>query len=101
MRIDSNQVPQPPPESGRITNPGPVGGDAPSSAGSSWGEDRAQFSGAQTQVQALTEQALQFPEVRGEKVNALRQEVLSGSYQVSPKQLTDAVFEHMAAEPAA
>lgn len=53
------------------------------------------------QVQALVAQALQFPEVRQEKVNALRQAVQSGSYQPSAQQVGDAVFDHMLQNPAA
>jgi flagellar biosynthesis anti-sigma factor FlgM len=102
MRIDGNQPTQSLPESGRAANPGPAGSEAGSSAGSSpLGEDQAQFSGTQGQVQALTEQVLQFPEIREAKVNALRQAVVGGSYQPSSKQVADAVFAHMLMPPAA
>jgi flagellar biosynthesis anti-sigma factor FlgM len=101
MRIDGNQAAQPLPESGRPTNPSPASGDAGSSASSPLGEDQAQFSGSQAQVQALAEQVLQFPEIRQEKVNALRQVVIGGNYQVSSKQVAGALFAHLLVTPAA
>jgi flagellar biosynthesis anti-sigma factor FlgM len=102
MRIDGNQAPQSLPESGRAANPNAASSEARSSVGSSpLGEDQAQFSGVQGQVQGLTEKVLQFPEIREEKVNALRQAVLGGSYQPDPKQVADAVFAHMLVTPAA
>jgi flagellar biosynthesis anti-sigma factor FlgM len=106
MRIDGNQAAQSLPESGRSANPSPATGDARSSVSSplgesSLGEDQAQFSGATGQVQALAEQVLQFPEIREEKVNALRQVVQDGNYQPSSKQVADAMFAHMLVTPAA
>jgi len=101
MRIDGNQAAQSLPESGQTGSPSAASGDARSSASRPFGEDQAQFSGAQGQVQALAEQILQFPEIRQEKVNALRQVVHDGNYQISSKQLADAVFAHMLATPAA
>ena len=68
---------------------------------SALGEDSAQFSGTGVQIQALVAQTLQLPEIRGERVNALRQLVAGGSYKPSPKQLADAVFADMQAAPAA
>jgi flagellar biosynthesis anti-sigma factor FlgM len=101
MRIDGNQPAQSLPESGRSGNPSPASGEARNSASSPLGEDQAQFSGAQGQVQALAEQTLQLPEIRQQKVDALRQAVLGGSYQISPKQVAEAMFAHMVATPAA
>src|ERR1700691_1950558 len=95
MRINSNQVEQPLSESGRTGGPNPPSAGVGSSTSSAFGEDEAHFSGAPAQVQALAEQALQFPEIRDEKVNALRQVVLGGNYQPSSKQLADAVFAHL------
>jgi len=107
MRIDGNQAAQTLPESGTsgsaIAASGVLSsvlsGDARSSTrrplGRSLGEDQARFSGAQWQVQALGEQALQFPEIRQEKVDALRAMVLGGSYQIDTKQLADAMFAHL------
>jgi flagellar biosynthesis anti-sigma factor FlgM len=76
-----------------------LSGDARSSTsrplGRSLGEDQARFSGARWQVQALRERALQFPEIRQEKVDALRAAVLGGNYQIDSKQLADAMFSHL------
>jgi negative regulator of flagellin synthesis FlgM len=99
MRIDSNQTAPSLPEtgqSGRSSNAGASSRETQVSVGGALGEDSAQLSGAHVQVQALVEQALQFPEVRQEKVDALRQSVLSGSYQPTSKQVAEAVFAHLA-----
>jgi negative regulator of flagellin synthesis FlgM len=113
MRIEGNPAAQSLPESGRSANASTVTGDARSSATTSTtssatssasgnlGEDQAEISGIHAQVRALAGQALQFPEIRQEKVNALRQVVLGGTYQPSSKQIADAVFAHMQALPAA
>jgi flagellar biosynthesis anti-sigma factor FlgM len=101
MRIDGNQLPQSLSETGRSANSSPASSEGGTSVGSPLGEDQAQFSGIQGQVQALVGQALQFPEIREEKVNALRQAVFGGSYQPSSKQIADAVFAHMLVPPAA
>jgi flagellar biosynthesis anti-sigma factor FlgM len=100
MRVDSNQSVQSLPESGRSDGPSPAGSDARSPASRPQSDDQVQFSGAQGQVQALAEQVLQFPEMRQEKVNALRQAVLDGDYQVGSTQIADAVFAHMLVTPA-
>lgn len=102
MRIDQNPGAQPLPESGRSVQPSLTnGGRGAAASGNALGEDQAQLSGTHVQMQALTAQALQFPEIRQEKVNALRQVVRDGTYQPSPRQVADAVFAHMAAPPAA
>jgi flagellar biosynthesis anti-sigma factor FlgM len=106
MRIDGNQAPQSLPESGRAGNPNAAGSETRSTTrsttgSSALGEDQAQFSGVQGQVQALTEQVLQFPEIREAKVSALRQALLGGTYQPDSEQVADAVFAHMMVTPAA
>jgi flagellar biosynthesis anti-sigma factor FlgM len=102
MRIDSNQGAQGLPESGRTSTPGPASGEVHGAASSGVrGEDQAQFSGGQVQVQALAAQVLQLPEVRQEKVNALRQVILDGSYQPGSSQVAEAMFAHMLVKPAA
>ena len=97
MRIDSNQTVPLSPESGRSSSAGASGVEKRAPIRSALGEDSAQLSGAQVQVQALVAQALQFPEVRQEKVDALRQSVFGGSYQPTAKQVAEAVFAHLAA----
>jgi flagellar biosynthesis anti-sigma factor FlgM len=102
MRIYGNQAVETLPESGRTGSPSAVSGDARGSASTGLlDQDQAQFSGTQWQVQALGEQALQFPEIRQEKVDALRAVVLGDNYQISSKQLADAMFAHMLGTPAA
>lgn len=111
MRIDSNQGTQAPAESDRTasqraasagaTSAETTSADPRASSSGVLGEDQAQLSGAYTQVQVLAAQALQFPEVRQEKVNALRQVVLNGSYRPSSNQVAEAVFTHMLVAPAA
>jgi len=75
--------------------------DLRGAASGSRGEDHRQFSGGHVQVQALVAQALQFPETRQAKVNALRQVVQEGSYQPNSGQVADALFTHLLVEPAA
>ncbi len=65
------------------------------------GQDQARFSGAHAQVQALAAQAAQLPEVRMERVQALRQALLGGGYQRTPHEVAGALIEHLTAEPAA
>ena len=55
------------------------------------GQDQAQFSVDSQTIQQLQASLLQVPEVRQERVEALRQAVSSGSYQVSDQQLSDAI----------
>jgi flagellar biosynthesis anti-sigma factor FlgM len=61
------------------------------------GKDQTQLSGAHTQVTLLAAQAAQLPEVREERVQALRQAVLGGRYTTSPEQVAGAMFGHMLA----
>ena len=95
MRINPSQEGQPLAESGRTNNQAPGSADKRTSGSSPLGEDQAQLSDAHVQVQALAAQVAQFPEIRQEKVNALRQVVLDGGYQRSPKQVAGALFDHM------
>ena len=55
------------------------------------GQDQAQLSVDSDTVQQLKANLSQVPEVRQERVNALRQAMSSGSYQVSDQQLSDAM----------
>jgi flagellar biosynthesis anti-sigma factor FlgM len=101
MRIDLNHAAQPLPESSR-TNQGPQPrASANSAAGSVLGQDQAQLSGAHVQIQALAAQASQLPEVRQERVQALRQVVQSGNYHPRPEDVAEAMMAHMKVEPAA
>ena len=100
MRIDLHYGPQQTPEASPNRTQGPAGtaSSVPSTAS---GEDQAQLSGAHIQVQALAAQAQQLPEVREERVQALRQAVHSGQYQADPEKIAGALVAHMVLGPAA
>jgi flagellar biosynthesis anti-sigma factor FlgM len=96
MRIDQNYGPQATPEmSPAGTQKAAVNSPAPSLA---LGEDQAQLSGAHTQVQALATLAAQLPEIRQEKVQALRLAVGSGQYQVRTHDVATALVAHLVAD---
>lgn len=99
MRIDSNHGAQPAVESSRSTQTSAAAGN--SSAGSVLGEDQAQLSGAHVQVEALAAQAGQLPEVREERVHALRQAIQGGQYQPGAEAVAGAMLAHMTAGSAA
>jgi flagellar biosynthesis anti-sigma factor FlgM len=102
MRIDLNPSSQPLSETNRGNTPNAAtAASSSSSSAPGTGEDQAVLSGALVQVQALVAQASQLPEVRQERVSALRQAVQSGTYQASPEQVAGAVFAHMLAGAAA
>ena len=65
------------------------------------GEDQAQLSGASSQVAALTSQASQLPEVREERVQALREAVEYGRYRPDAEKIAAAMLGHMILGPAA
>lgn len=104
MRIDLNhslQIPE--------SNPGSPSGTTTTAASSGahalgedvLSEDQAQLSGGHVQVDALAAQAAQLPEVRQEKVQALRQAVSAGQYDPAPEQVAGAMLDYMFAEVAA
>jgi flagellar biosynthesis anti-sigma factor FlgM len=107
MRIDSQYNPQSAPEPNRanaLANSSTASSTvaaADTSAVASPGEDQAQLSGAYVSAEALSSQALQLPEIREQKVQSLRQAVLSGQYQASPQNVAQALFAHMAVGKAA
>jgi negative regulator of flagellin synthesis FlgM len=55
------------------------------------GQYQAQLSVHNQSIQQLKSNLSQVPEVRQERVDALRQAVSNGSYQVSDQQLSDAM----------
>jgi flagellar biosynthesis anti-sigma factor FlgM len=55
--------------------------------------DRTTFHSDSTSVQALTSQALNSPEIRQAKVDALTQSVKSGEYQVDANKTAGAIIE--------
>jgi len=104
MRIHSNPGSEPL-ESGRVESQNSANASAASRSATAQsqalGEDQAQLSGTHVQVQALAAQASQLPEVRQEKVSALRQAILGGSYHPDPEQVADALLSHMYVQAAA
>ena len=67
---------------------------ANSAGGASQPEDEAVLSRSHVQVQSLAAQALQLPEVRSERVQALREAVRSGKYQSDAKQIAGAMLHN-------
>lgn len=92
MRIDSNQSGQTVSESNQPA--GAAAGGGPS-VNLNLNENQAQLSGTHVLVQALVAEAAQLPEVRQEKVNALRQSVQSGDYKPDPAQVAGALVSHL------
>lgn len=90
MRIDSAVPPlenQPTSQVGSSSTSG-----SPSRPGSVNSEqDQAQLSVDSGTMQSLKASLSQLPEVRQDRVDALRQAVSSGTYQVSDQQLSDAM----------
>jgi negative regulator of flagellin synthesis FlgM len=56
-------------------------------------EDRTTFRSDSASVQTLTSQALNSPEVRQDKVDALRQSVASGEYKIDPAKIAGAIVD--------
>ena len=103
MRIDRNHGSQPLPQTESSTSASTTESMTDRSATHRplAGEDQAELSGVHSQVQSLVAQAVQLPEVRQERVYALRQTIQSGVYHSGPEQVAKAMFEHMIAGSAA
>jgi len=93
MRIDLNYGPPPLPEA-RGNGAQSVGVTNASAGNLLDVEDQAQLSGAHSQVQALVAQASQLPEMREERVLALRQAVEGGHYESNPEKTAGAMLLH-------
>jgi flagellar biosynthesis anti-sigma factor FlgM len=94
MRINLTHTPQATPQSDRIRAQSSAAGGN-SAAKTQVAEDNAQLSGAHAQVEALAAEALQLPEVRQERVEALRLAVMGGQYQSDPQKVAGALAAHM------
>lgn len=55
-------------------------------------EDRVTLNSTQATVSTMTAQAMNSPEVRQDKVDALRQAVSNGSYKVDPHKIAGAIL---------
>jgi flagellar biosynthesis anti-sigma factor FlgM len=101
MRIDLNHGPQSLSESNPSSSSNSAAGNSSvRTGGDLLGEDQTQLSGAHTQVAALAAQASQLPEVRQEKVQALRLAIQGGLYSTVPEQVAGAMLAHMMVSPA-
>ena len=72
--------------------------DASSRAGSE--DDQALLSLDRGKVQALEAKVMSAPEIRQERVEALRNQIQSGTYQAPPEQTAEAMLSEMAAQSA-
>lgn len=95
MRVNPNQASPLPAESSRTGNANAANNQSSSAANGVLGEDQAQFSDLHAQVQMLVGQAVQLPEVRQERINALREVIANGAYNPGSGQIANAVFDHM------
>ncbi len=59
------------------------------------GQDQAQLSVDSATIQQLNVKLAQLPDVRQDRVDALRQAVSTGSYQISDQQLGNAIASDM------
>ncbi len=55
-------------------------------------EDRETFNSDKTSVQLLTIQALQTPEIRQDKVDAIRESIKNGSYKLDLNKIASAII---------
>jgi len=64
--------------------------------GNVWSGGEANFAATAASVGSLTARALETPEVREERVEALRQAINNGTYQMDPGQIADAMLNEAA-----
>lgn len=99
MRIDPNQIPGniQPENVDQTKNRGAQPSDANATPGNSpFGiEDSFQQSGTLSQVQQLKAKLDQVPDVRSEKVAALRQQVQNGTYKPTNEQIANAMISEL------
>jgi flagellar biosynthesis anti-sigma factor FlgM len=99
MRIDPNQIPGnlQPDNVDQTKNRGAQATDPNATPGSPlFGiEDSFQSSGTLNQVQQLKAQLAQTPDVRSERVAALRQQVQQGTYKPTNEQIANAMVSEL------
>jgi flagellar biosynthesis anti-sigma factor FlgM len=99
MRIDLNPRS---PEAQEAGTAGQSGGRRAAGAqGKTPGGDTAQLSSDQGRVQSLAAQINNLPEIRQEKVDALRRVIREGNYDVTAEQTANAMLSEIEARPAA
>ena len=97
MRIDFHHSPQ------RTSEPerkGPQSAAREGRVPEAIAEDRAQISAGHVQAQALAAQAAQLPEIRAERIQALRESIASGQYRFEPHKAAGAILSHMLVQAA-
>ena len=95
MRIDFHYGPQATAESERSSAQKAAAADRAPSSEVLAPEDQTQLSNAHAQVQALSAQASHLPEVREERIEALRQAVQAGHYHCDPGRVAGSLVDQM------
>jgi flagellar biosynthesis anti-sigma factor FlgM len=98
MRIDLNPMPASESAQRVAQNAAAVSSETAGSA--ALAPDQAQLSSSHVQVQALAAQVAQLPEIRQERVVALRQTLQNGLYRPDALQTAQSIFMHMAGSAA-
>jgi len=89
MKIDVNGPIVTPPQAERIQKQSPPNMLQPSLSNVG---DRTTLNSTDESVQSLTQQSLQSPVIRQGKVDAVRQSIDSGQYEVDPGKIADAMI---------
>jgi flagellar biosynthesis anti-sigma factor FlgM len=97
MRIDLGAILPEAPEPGQSAKPNV----RPALNGVHAGGDTAKLSQSQGRIDELTSQVKQLPDIRQEKVAALKLAIEQGSYQVTPGQAAEALISAMQIRSAA
>jgi flagellar biosynthesis anti-sigma factor FlgM len=100
MRIDLNPLPQVASESAQRVAQNAATVSSEIAASAALAPDQAQLSSSHVQVQALAAQVALLPEIRQERVVALRQTLQNGLYRPNPQQTAESIFMHMIASAA-
>ena len=87
MRIDSNR-----PAATDLTTDKTQGSPEGGGASATTGQKRDAFSADTVSLGALQAQALATPEVRQDRVQALRDAIRNGSYEIDPAKIADAML---------
>jgi negative regulator of flagellin synthesis FlgM len=73
-----------------------VNAQSTTQTGTSSAEDRATLTSDSTSVNSLVSTALNFPEVRQDKVDSLRLAVSSGQYELDPAKIASSMIDDYA-----
>ena len=75
------------------TDKGTQAGDSKIAAATSSGDDKLQLSNQASGVGKLVDQLKELPDVRSERVEALREQITSGNYNPSSEDIADAILK--------